>query len=223
MRHFRITGLALLALLVLGAFAASAASAEEGFLPLSNKKATFVGKKVTFTTGGSAIACQVIDLALSAVTFINDKHATGTLHFLKCSTAGINLISLGDGKEEILMPAEVLVCLEPRNKAGKVLGEFGISIEIKNIHLEEPVLGVLFILNGRVIGVVTTKGKVKTFAVAFNAPEKAQEAVSCTEGKLVKEHTLTSELNESKKPETLTEAIEGGELEFEEAQELMDS
>jgi hypothetical protein len=222
--RLRTIGLALLALLVLGAFAASVASAEEGFLPLTNKKATFVGKKAIFTAGTLAISCSVIDLALSPVTFANDKHGTGTIHFLKCSSAGLSITSLGDGKEEILVPGEFLVCLEPKNAAGKVLGEFGIAVEVSKIHLEVPSLGQLIELNGRLIGLVLAKAKepLKNFKVDFNAPEKKQEVASCIEGKNIKEHSLKSEINHAE-PVGATEAIEGGELEFEEAQELMDS
>src|ERR1700733_3959470 len=223
--RLKTIGLALLALLVLGAFAAGAASAEEGFLPLTNKKATFVGKKATFTAGTLAFSCSVIDLALSPVTFADDKHGTGTLHFLKCSSAGLSIISLGDGKEEILVPGEFLVCLEPKNKAGTVLGEFGIAVEVSKIHLEEPGIAQLFEINGRLIGVVLAKAGelLKSFKIDFVAPEKKQEAVSCTEGKNVKKHTLTFEINHTGGPIEGTETVEGGELEFEEAQELMDS
>jgi hypothetical protein len=225
MKHFRTIGLALLALLALGAFAASAASAEEGFLPLTNKKATVVGKKATFTAGALAISCTVIDLALSPVTFANDKHGTGTLHFLKCTSAGLAANSLGDGKEEILVPGEFLVCLEPKNAAGKVLGEFGIAVEVSKIHLEVPSIAQLIEINGLVIGVVLAKAgeKLKNFKIDFVAPEKKQEAVSCIEGKNVKKHTLAAETNHAGGPVEGTEAVEGGELEFEEAQELMDS
>ena len=223
--RLRTIGLALLALLVLGAFAASAASAEEGFLPLANKKATVEGKKAIFTAGTLAISCQVIDLALSPVTFANDKHATGTLHLLKCSSAGLSMNSLGDKSEEWLWPAEFLVCLAPLNAKGEKLAEFGIAIEVKGIHLEVPSIAQLIELNGLVIGVVLAKAgeKLKKFKIDFNAKEKKQEAVSCTEGKNVKKHSLAAEINHAGGPLEGSEAVEGGELEFEEAQELMDS
>jgi len=220
-------GLALLVLLALGALAATTASAEEGFLPLKNKEATFVAKKATLTAaGGLVISCAEVDLALSPVEFVNDKHGTGKLHLLKCQSAGVAFQTLGaTGKEEYLIPAEVLVCLNPLNAKKEKLAEFGVALEISKVHTENKAAGVLVELNGRVLATIGGKPKeaLKNFPVSFAVNKaKEQEVASCFEGKNEKTNTLTSETNENKKPETATQATEGGVLEFEEAQELMD-
>ena len=220
MSKLKTIGLSLLALLVLGAFVASAASAEEGFLPLKNKKATVVGGVATLSAGGAAITCQKLDLSLSPITFENDKHAKGTLHFLECilEPFGVEIHSLGDSAGEILVTGALfLVCLNPT-----ATRTFGVAVEVANLHLEAPAIGVLIEVNGRVIGTVLTAGPAKNYEVEFAASEGVQEVKACKEGKATKEHTLTSETNHSGKPEAATEKAKAT-LEFEEEQELMDS
>jgi len=224
MRWLVTMGFTILALCASGAITTTSTFAEEGFLPLSFKEAKVESRKTVLTgAGGIAISCTEIDLTKSLIKFANIKHATGTLHFAKCTAAGLPINSLGDSKEQILMPVEILVCLEPTG----AFSTFGIAIEVSKIHLEVPSIGFLTELNGRVIGAISAKPgeALKEFKTVFNIVKesKKQEVIACKEGKAEKTHTLTLEQNHSGKPEGATQFIEGGLLEFTEAQELMDS
>jgi hypothetical protein len=222
MTRFGFAGSALL--IVLALLAATTVAAEEGFLPVKPKEATITAKTVSFHVGPAIVLCTQIDLASSVIKFENDKHGKGTLRILGCFSAGMGFNSLGDSRGEILMPILLLICLEPKNSAGKVLGEFAIAVEVEKVHLEIPAIGGLFELNGRLLGLMSAKAgeSLKEFSVAFRSEKEHQEVASCKEGKSEKTNTLTAEENEGLSG-ALTENTEGYVIEFTEAQQLMDS
>ena len=95
MRHLKLMGLSLLAVIALGALAAATASAEEGFLPTPTTGTVLGGISLLETTAGSKIECKELDD--STITFSNDKHGKATLHWLGCKAEGLFAInSLGD-------------------------------------------------------------------------------------------------------------------------------
>jgi hypothetical protein len=190
MSQLKPIGLLLLALFVLGAFAASAASAEEGFLPKQNLGNLLGGQWIEEVEGGSASSCKKLDE--SHISFVNDKHGTGTLHFLEClfgNTFPIN--SLGDASGIILIPVEVLVCLDAKNAKGELLSTSGVATEVKGVHVEVPALGALFELNGRWLGTFTTTGQVALWGLKIEGAKGKQTVTSCLEGASTKEETFT--------------------------------
>jgi len=226
MKSLKLIGLSLLALFALGVFAAASASAEEGFLPLKVKEGNALGKlSILETSNGSKIECAELDA--STITFSNDKHGKATFHWLKCKegTFGFPASSLGSKEGEILAKVLLLVCLDPKDAAGKLIDEYGVSGEIEgNLHLEVPSLGVLIEVLGAALGAILTKGKAKLFSVEFtnNGTAGEQTVKDCLEGANVKLHTLMSSMNH--KPEELaSELVEGGLVQFKEEVELMDS
>lgn len=225
MKRIRMLGLALLALFALSAIVAEAASAEAGFLPHKLTGYTLEGKVSTLNTAGNKpIICSTLDPSTGKLE--NDKHTSVTLHWLKCTVAGLPANSVTDGSEIILAKVLLLVCLNPENAAGKVLGEFGIAAETdETVNLEVPSLGVKITVKGRVIGLVLAKAKelLKTFNVDFTGAKGVQEVAKCKDGTEVKEHTLQAENSTEKKLETASQNVEKGTVTFEEAQELMDS
>jgi hypothetical protein len=231
MKSVRLFGLSLLALLALGAFAAATASAEEGFLPTPKTANILGGTSTLGTASGFGITCEKLDE--STITFNNEKekepdsHGTATLHWLGCTTLGklVGVNSLGDKAKEILAKVLFLVCLDPTNPAGKLLANFGIAAETDEpVHLEEPSTGTLQIVTGRVIGIVLTVGPAKLWVVDFTATSQGVQAADlCIKGVETKKHTLTSEENENKKPETGSEEVKAGLIQFPSEVKLEDS
>ena len=109
MKHVKPIGLALLAILVLGAFAAATASAEEGFLN-TPKTGTLLGGVSLFTIKGGLVSIECKKLDDSTFTFSSDKTSTGTIHWLECSAAAFAANSLVDSTGIILVPTRLVVC-----------------------------------------------------------------------------------------------------------------
>jgi hypothetical protein len=222
MKSVRLLGLSLLALLALGAFAAATASAEEGFLPKLASANLLGGTSILLGIGGSEIKCTKLDA--STITFTTDEHGTATLKWTGCKAANLFAAnSLGDAKEVILAKVLFLVCLDPTNLAGKLLEPFGFAAETDEpVHLEEPAVGQLQVVTGRVIGTfLTAEGKL--FVAHLNAPKTVPEADLCIKGTETKKHTLTVEENHNGKPEFATEEVLSALIQFAETVKLMDS
>jgi hypothetical protein len=80
MTSVKLTSFTLVVVVALGTFAAVSASAEEGFLPLNQKTGNMLGAQSTFeTASGEEMRCEKFDE--STITFTNDKHSEGTLHW----------------------------------------------------------------------------------------------------------------------------------------------
>jgi hypothetical protein len=219
MKRFKPIGLLLLAIVALAAFAASTASAEEGFLPKQEKGNLLGGESKLEIEGTAAIVCKKLDE--SKFTFTSDKHGSGTIHWLECKASVFPVNSLGDASEVVLVPAELLVCLDPKNAEGKLLANFGIAAEVKGIHLEVPALGALEEFNGRALGTIEgTKGKL--FGSKFEGVEGKQTVTKCLEGANEKTHNLTGSENHGAAKPT-SENIVGFLLQFPAEVELMDS
>jgi hypothetical protein len=219
MKRFRILGIALLALLALGAVMAVAASAEEGFLPNPAKeknKGTISGGKSTLGNAKGTIICQHLDA--SPIEFANDKHGTATLKWKECTTAGLAANSLGDEKGIILAKVLLLVCLINSAKL-----EFGVAAEPdETIHLEAAAAGVLAEVKGLVIGTLSG-AKGKEFTSEFLAPKVGEQTVKeCTDAEGKKVHSLLEALNHEAFA-TASEEVKGGKIVFEKEVELMDS
>jgi hypothetical protein len=224
MKSLKLIGLSLLAALALAAFAAASASAEEGFLPTS-KANILGGLTILETSSGSKVHCGKLDS--SPVTFSNDKHFKATLHWLECTegTFGQMFNSLGAKPGEVLVPVLVLVCLDPKDATGKLIDEYGVSVEIEGkLHLEVPTLGVLLEVLGAALGAVLTKGKAKLFVVEFtnNGIAGEQTVKDCLEGANVKLHNLLISTNHGAE-ELVSVDVQGGLIQFEKETELMDS
>jgi hypothetical protein len=223
MKRFKPIGLLLLAIFALGAFAASTASAEEGFLPQQETGNLLGGEsKLELEGGAAAINCKKLDAStFTASPKGSDKHSTGTIHWLECKASFFSANSLGDASEVILVPTELLVCLDAKNAKGELLANFGVAGEVKGVHLEVPALGLLVEVNGRALGTVEgTKGKL--FGSKFAGKEGKQTVTECLEGANVKKHTLTGIENHGA-AKAASENVVGGLLQFPAEVELMDS
>jgi hypothetical protein len=219
MKRFKPIGLLLLAIFALTAFAASTASAEEGFLPKQEKGNLLGGESKLEAEGAPAIICKKLDE--SKFTFTSDKHGSGTVHWLECKASVFPANSLGDASEVILVATELLVCLDPKNAEGKLLANFGVAGEVSGVHLEVPALGVLVEVNGRALG--TIEGvKAKLFGSKFEGEKGKQTVTECLEGANVKKHTLTSSENHGP-AKAASENVVGGLIQFPAEVELMDS
>ncbi len=87
MKRTRIMGCALLALFALSGAMAAVASAEEWFLPRTKGKFTIEGGVSTLNTAANLpFVCSLLDPSKGTLT--NDKHATISLHWLKCTVGG---------------------------------------------------------------------------------------------------------------------------------------
>jgi hypothetical protein len=204
MKQVRIIGLMLLSLLALGAFAASAALAEEGVLP---QPATFTGEGGVAkleTLSKTKIECKKVDILegkfLVAPEPNPDQHGLAVLHFSGCKAEGFfPANTLGDGPEIILVPILFLICLvEP------VKLVFGILIlPEETVHIEVPSLGQLVLVKGAVIAELEGAGlKGKEFKYKLSGKEGHQEAaLKCTiNGKEFK-HTYESANDKEAKDE----------------------
>ncbi|HTA06423.1 MAG TPA: hypothetical protein VK774_08675 [Solirubrobacteraceae bacterium] len=224
MKRIKLVGLTVFAILALSALGTASAIAEPGFLP-KQASANVLGGKYTIATvgGGLSLACAKLDA--STITMTTDEHGSGTLSLLECKAAGLfTLNSLGDKAGVVLEPVLFLVCLDPKNAEGKLLGEFGFYIELdKPLHLEIPALGSLFTISGRIIGVILSKGKTKLFVVDLAEKPGTPFATSCKQGGETKGAELAVEENEAKKTEPASEDAEGLLIQFPNEVELMDS
>jgi hypothetical protein len=221
MKSLKLIGLSLLAVFALGAFAASA-FAEEGFLPTPKTATSLGGASVLTSTGGEVIECAKSDEV--TLTFKNDKTSTGTLRFLGCKAAGFSLNSVGDKIEEILVPIEFSVCLDPKNGEGKLLDEFSIAATITggNLKIEQPATGVKIEVKGTALSAVLTTGEATLFNVEFLGAKGKQTVTECLQGETKIKHNLESSF---KGGAFLPDGqnVVGGLVQFPTAVKLMDS
>jgi hypothetical protein len=225
MKRLRIIGLMLLALLSLGAFAASMASAEEGVLPTEG----FTGKGTaqtleTLSVEGKEsekIACTAVSI-LEGV-FTNDKEGTANLHFTGCTATALKVAvnSLGDEPKVILEKVNFTICLvEPKTLV------FGIAITGAKdpVHIEVPAVKSLILVKGTVIAELEGAGlKGKAFKYKLSGEKGDQKfALKCEiEGKKF-EHTYAAAKDSEAKDE---HASQNGlfTLEFKNEVALMDT
>jgi hypothetical protein len=203
---------------VLGASVATAAQAEEGFLPLTKKNVTLKGGKVVLETASKELLqCEKLT---ATGAFENDKRASITLNFSNCSMAGFTVNTLADPKGTLLYVTTALVCLI---NSEKLL--FGLDFELLpgGAHGEVPALGTLYLLAGSVIGHILTSGKAKELTLDLTGKGGKPSVTECRDEKGgVKKGQLLLERNESGKVEELSINSEPNTLAFEEAVELMD-
>jgi hypothetical protein len=189
MRQLRLGTLVVVAFAVVTAIAASAAYAEEGFLPTTNFVGTG-GSSTTKALGGLELTCKALSI-LGSMT--NDKSGTANLHFSGCKALGFPENSLGDSSGVVLVPSFWELCL--RNPTTL---EFGITFApMAAVHSEIPLAGVLEITFGLVIGTIkpNARGRVKTIQLTST---NGDPAITACGGK---EATMTIEQNENGKKE----------------------
>jgi hypothetical protein len=217
MRHLRSLGATLVMLFALGSLA-DLASAEEGFLPRTNPNFTIKAKQFIFEdTNGVGITCKTLE---AKNKLENDKHASLTLSLTGCTTGGTAVNSLGDAKELVLAPVLLLVCLvNPPTLL------FGLAFETTGgtLHIEEPVLGALVDLAGRIIAHVLTAGPALKYVFDLAGVKGAGNVAECSDSVGGKKWTLTSELNHNGKALLTSVRLEEGSVTFEESQTLMDT
>ena len=226
MKSIKLLGLSLLAIFALGAFAVSA-SAEEGFLPSPGTATVLGGLSTLGVEKGGTIEC--LELDDSTITFLSlepDGHAEAIFHWLDCKAGGLfDAHSKGALKGEILVEVLLLVCLDPKNSAGKLLSEYGFLVLViegagKVLDLEIPATSTLIEIKGQALGaLLTVKGKL--FLVDITGKEGKQEtAVEClVNGKPVKHNLLASENKGVFK--NASEEVKGGLIQFTKEVELM--
>jgi len=232
MKRMKLIGLMLMAVFALGAFAASVASAEEGFLPRQATGLALGAESILETAGGQKIVCKTLDTG--EIKMSTDKTGEGTLHWLGCKAEGLFAAkSLGaTGAEEILALVKFLVCLDPTNvkivekkEVKTLLDAMGIAGEVVGkLHLEVPVAGILTIVTGTALGAILTTGKATLWLMEFGStPKGVQTVAECKQGTVAVKQSLMSEENENKKPIAASEEVKGGLLQFKEAVELEDA
>jgi len=209
MKHFRILGLAVLALFALSAFAASMASAEEGILPPSNFTIKGGTQKLA-TLAEEEIVCKKVE---GSGTFLTEKekdqHATGTLDFKECTSGGFAVNTLGDASGVILAKVLYLVCLvEPKTL---LFGFLVLALE-NPVHIEVPIIKGLILVKGYTIGSLTKAGELegKEFTVSFAESDKSKGkcTINGTEFKSTYEAALDTKADsdafQSGEPTTVT-------------------
>jgi hypothetical protein len=198
MKRLKIMGLTLLALLALGAYTASMASAIEGVLP---EKQTFTGEggeQVLENLDKEFIKCTAVNI-LEGV-FTADDEGTANLHFTGCTGPfGISVNSLGDPANTILEKVRFKICL-----IKELI--FGLAIEGNSnpVHVEIPTFNKLFLVKGQLIAELEGAGlKGKHFSFKLEGKEGDQTvALKCTF--LGKELKHTYELvDDSKTPDVM--------------------
>jgi len=171
MKHFRILGLALLALFALSAFAASMASAEEGVLNPANFTLKG-GKQKLINLRNEEIACKEVEGSGKFLTEKEkDQHATGTLDFKGCTALGLAANTLGDASGVFLAKVLYLICLT--NSSTLLFGILVLALE-SPVHIEVPSVKQLILVKGFVIGSLAKAGELKgkEFAVNFTEEDK---------------------------------------------------
>jgi hypothetical protein len=151
----RILGLALLALVALGAVSASMASAEEGVL--APAAFTIKGGTATYLTlEKEEVKCKETAGAGKFLTEKEkDQHATGSFTFKGCTALGLASNTLGDVSGTIKINVLFLICLvEPKTLV------FGVLIQPTEapVHIEVPSVKALLLLKGAIIAELETTG-----------------------------------------------------------------
>jgi hypothetical protein len=232
MKRLRTIGLTLLALLALGAFAASTASAEEGLLgPAEGEENSGKGGAGTLeSVSKSKTSCKAVSILEVKLLPKSDIHGTADLHFTGCTAFGFPINSLGDASGVVLMYVLFLVCLLANLTFHLVLSILGEKLleETGSVHTEVPALGLLLRITGAIIatnlsGLKGDKSEGKVFKFELKGKEGKQEvATSCEIAGKKLTNTLQAELNENGKPEALSWNATF-ELEFKAKSELMDT
>jgi len=111
MQRFRLVGVALMAILALGAFASTAFAELPEILPIPTKAApaTFEatgGVSKLETQNGSIIECQTLDK--SNGEFTSQDEGKTALSFLGCKAKAVGCNTSGDVKERLLFPENTI-------------------------------------------------------------------------------------------------------------------
>jgi hypothetical protein len=217
MKRVKLIALTLLALFALGAVMASAASAEEGFLPLNKKGLQVLSKEVVFETHSKTrLQCTS---STATGNFKNDSEGSGTITFEGCKTQGLSAKSLtATVAGQIKAPVTYQICLINSEKL-----TFGVAITpTETIHVENTTI--LLEVKGTVIGEILAKAgeKLELFVVDFGGKEGLGNVTACKKGTT----TITSSFLARLDPgefEEASERVEKGLMQFEEKVELMDT
>jgi hypothetical protein len=226
MKQVRIIGLMLLALLALGSFAASAASAEEGVLPPSNFTGESKETSTLETLNKEKISCTALSILegkfLVAPEPNPDQHGLANLHFSGCKAEGLlSANTLGDEPGIILVKVLFLICLvEP------VKLVFGVLIlPEETVHIEVPFKSELVLVKGAVIAELEGLGlKGKDFKFRLVGKEGDQTvALKCEINGKKFEHTLVGANDSEKKVDVMASENAKFLILFEKEVELMDT
>jgi hypothetical protein len=225
MKKVRIIGLMLLALLALGAFAASMASAEEGLLPQQGEKAASgesTGTATLETPSGLGITCTKLSILSILFLKASDIHATANLHFSGCKALGLfAATSLDDLKEPgvILVPkALLLICLV--TSATLVFGV--LILPEAPVHIEIPAVGELVVVEGAAIGTLSPNEGKEAKVSLVGSKGKQTTATGCEIAGKKLTYSLTAEQNENGKKEASSENVPAT-IKFAETVKLMDT
>jgi hypothetical protein len=220
MRTFKLIG-GLVMVLAFCAFSVASASAEEilwRWLP-GPAKESFSGKSGKAKLqevkegekGGGAIDCETSELLLSFEgknSELIENEARLELwfvHFLKCTSAGLPVESLGDKPNAILVHLEVHHCLIEK-------GRFGLLIKLLPVHLEVLAGGVpvaLLLIEGAFIAEIK-KTAANSYELIAEQKEGKQAIEKCEGGKV---NTLLSK-NGSEPQRNAGELVEKGTSSF---------
>jgi hypothetical protein len=210
MSRLRTIGLMMLALVALGAFTVSAASAVEGVSPPTNFSGTG-GAAELATLGNEKITCTALKLLEGK--FLTEKeqtqHGTANLHLSGCKVNEIlPANTLGDEKEVILIKVLFLICL-----VISATLTFGILILPQEAaHIEVPSISALLLVKGSAIAQLEgagLKGKVFQFVLKKKKemPGDQETALECNiNGKTFK-HSLEAAKDSSTDEMTSLEVL----------------
>jgi hypothetical protein len=192
MRHIKLLLTLVMATAAFTAIAATAAHAEEGFLPWQNVTFKGEGGQSTLETLGKLRITCVAHKMLEG-TFTSDSHGKiGSIHYTGCKAEGVfPALSLGDLKEVILIPNVLfLVCLKE--------GVYYLFLELGTpVHVEVPLATDLLTFAGSIIGEILMRARTAHFEVHFKQKAAGDpEPTECTGADgIVKKAELKVELD----------------------------
>jgi hypothetical protein len=176
MKLVKMAGLAVVAVFVLVAFTTTAAFAAAEVLPNKPTKPGYTvssgaGKLVNLNN--EEIACKK-DKGSGKIT--GAKTTETTIDFEECTAFGFFAAnSLGDPSGTILVKLNGELCAINESKL-----EVGVYFTNEPVHIEVPSLGALDIVEGSIIGKITTDGvKAKVFTVTLEQASGDPKWTSC--------------------------------------------
>ncbi len=140
------------------------------------------GKAKLQVKGGASITCTQSRILNKEGSITGERTlALAWIHFTGCKTLGTPVNSLGDESEIILVQVHIHNCLiEP----GGEDGHLGWLLKVSPLHLEVPSVSLLLSVQGSLVVLMTTAGRMaKTFAPVVEQTAGQQKVGKCEGGK----------------------------------------
>ncbi len=214
MQRLKLFVTALMAILALTAVMASTAAAKPEFLD-NVKGNTFTGKGKAgeLTTLGSGIVIKCKENTLSGEVLDNEEGTIKDIDFKECTALGFPANSLGDASGVILTGA-IPFDLCYINEATR---HISLYFKTFKVHIEVPIIGVLFVIEGSIEVLITVANSLKTGPFTANFTQSAAGDPSFTKctllGKELKASLVASQDAKHEKNESAA-IVQSDELTF---------